>query len=37
VTLLVTGTEIGVFAGVFYYVLPEATAYAAEMGVTIPI
>lgn len=36
VTVLVTGAEIGAFAGVLYYVLPEATTYATEMGIALP-
>ena len=37
VTVLVTGAEIGVFAGVLYYVLPQATTYAAELGIALPL
>jgi hypothetical protein len=37
VTILVTGLEIGVFAGVLFYVYPEATTVAAEMGLTMPL
>jgi hypothetical protein len=35
VTILVTAIEIGAFAGVLYYVVPEVTAYATEFGIPI--
>lgn len=37
VTVLVTVAEVGAFAGVLYYVLPEVTAYATEMGIALPL
>ncbi|MFQ3475196.1 metal-dependent hydrolase [Halonotius sp. F2-221B] len=37
VTVLVTILEVGAFAGVLFYVVPEVTAYTAEMGLSIPL
>ena len=37
VTVLVTGAEIAVFAGGLYYLLPQATTYAAELGIALPL
>ena len=37
VTVLVTIAEVGAFAGVLFYVVPEVTTYIAEMGLSIPL
>jgi len=37
VTVLVTILEVGAFAGVLFYVVPEVTTYTTEMGLSIPI
>ena len=37
VTVLVTVAEVGAFAGGLYYLLPEVTAYTAEMGIALPL
>jgi hypothetical protein len=37
VTVLVTVAEVGSFAGVLFYVVPEVTTYTAEMGLSIPL
>jgi len=37
VTVLVTIAEVGTFAGVLFYVVPEVTVYTAEMGLSTPI
>ena len=37
VTVLVTILEVGAFAGVLFYVVPEVTTYTAEMGLSIPL
>ena len=37
VTILVTMLEIAAFAGVYYYVYPEATEFAADMGVELAL
>ena len=35
VTVLVTGLEIGVFAGILYYVWPNAVVYTSEIAATV--
>lgn len=37
VTILVTIAEVGTFAGVLFYVVPEVTTYTAELGLSIPL
>ena len=37
VTVLVTVAEVGTFAGVLFYVVPEVTTYSGEMGLSIPL
>jgi len=37
VTVLVTVAEVGSFAGVLFYVVPEVTTYTAEMGLSVPL
>jgi membrane-bound metal-dependent hydrolase YbcI (DUF457 family) len=37
VTVLVTVGEVGAFAGGLYYLLPQATTYAAELGIALPL
>ncbi|ATW88392.1 LexA-binding, inner membrane-associated putative hydrolase [Halohasta litchfieldiae] len=36
VTVLVTGLEIGAFAGILYYVWPAATEYSTQVAAIIP-
>ena len=37
VTVVVTIAEVGTFAGVLFYVVPEVTTYTADMGLSIPL